>query len=262
MTARILTLDIETQRAIVETFSIWKPFIGIDHIIQPTRVLCFAAKWRGEDKMIFKAAWTDPWVDDTAAGSYLNMMQALFDLLSEADYVVTWNGDRFDLQWIESECGRLKLGRPAPYKSVDLIKTNKRWFKGGQMSMKLDWTSRQWLHDHKTKHGATDLWHDIRYGTRAEKRAAQALMKEYNIHDTELTEQILELYLPWTNINLALHVPDDGLLRCTKCSSENVRRKGFKATLAGVYQQYVCRDCGSWSRGHRRLTTTELRPVV
>lgn len=262
MTAKLLILDIETQRAVVETFSIWKPFIGIDHIIHPTRVLCFAAKWRGEDDIIFESAWQDPWKNASARKQYHSMIGRAYDLLSEADYVVTWNGDRFDMQWLESEMGRLEIGRPAPYKSVDLIKINKRWFKGGQMSMKLDWTSRQWLHDAKVKHGGTDLWHDIRYGTESEFAAATELMKEYNIHDTVLTEAVLERYLPWTNINLALHDLDDGRLHCTKCSSTNITRQGTRATLAAVYQQYRCKDCGGWSRGKRAISSTELRPVV
>ena len=259
MSARVLVLDIETQRAIVETFNLFRPFIHIDRVLTPTRVLCFAAKWRGEDKVIFKASW-----DDDDEDAYLRMMRSAFGLLNEADIVVTWNGDRFDLQWFESELGRLKLGRPAPYKSIDLIKTNKRWFKGGQMSMKLDWTARQWLKDRKVPHGATDLWHDIRHGSRAEFRAACKTMREYNIHDTVLTERVFDEYLPWLNINLALYEDnDDDLLHCTKCNSTNLKRDGKKYynTLAYSYQMHRCKDCGSTSRGKKFSRTTELRPA-
>lgn len=259
MSARILTLDIETQRAVCETFSIWRPFIHIDRVLVPTRVLCFAAKWRGDEKIIFKSAWDDD--DDDA---YMKMMRSAWELLSTADIVVTWNGDRFDMQWLESEFGRLKMGRPTPYKSLDLIKINKRWFKGGQMSMKLDWSSRQWLKDRKLPHGGTDLWHDIRHGTRDEKRAAQKTMREYNVQDTVLTERLLEEYLPWANINLALYAKnEDGRLHCTRCNSTNLKRDGQKyhATTAALYQMHRCRDCNATSRGKKMKRTTELRPV-
>ena len=262
MSAKILTLDIETQRAIVETFSIWKPFIAINRVIQPTRLLCLAAKWRGDEEVVFDASWTDPWNSKKAAKEYEALVGTAYDLLSEADYVVTWNGDRFDLQWIESECGRLGYGRPTPYKSIDLMKVNKKWFKGGQMSMKLDWTARQWLHDAKLKHGASDLWADIRYGDKDTQLAAQEVMTDYNIQDVVLTEQVLELYLPWTSINLALHMEDDGLPRCTKCGSLELTKQGKKVTLAAVYQQYRCKDCGSWSRDKRSERSTELRVVT
>lgn len=268
MTAKVLTIDIETQRAIVETFSIWRPFIGIDRIIVPTRVLCFAAKWRGEDDIIFKSQWADPLTpggpNAIAEAGYRKMMQSAWDLLNEADIVVTWNGDRFDVQWFESEFIRLGMGRPMPYKSLDLIKTVKRWFKGGLMSMKLDWSSRTILKDHKTHHGGADLWHDIRWGTRAEQRAARKIMREYNIHDTELTERLLEHHLPYLSINFALYEDnEDGELHCTKCNSTNLKLDGVKAyvTLAGVYQMHRCKDCNATSRGKRTRKTTELRPV-
>lgn len=259
MSAKVLVLDIETQRAIVETFSIWRPFIHIDRVLTPTRILCFAAKWRGDDKVIFKSAWAD---DDEDA--YLRMLQSAYDLLSEADFVTTWNGDRFDNQWFESELGRLGLGRPTPYKSVDLIKTNKRYFKGGQMSMKLDWSSRQWLMDRKVPHGGTDLWHDIRHGTRAEQRAAQKLMREYNIHDVTLTEKLFEAYLPWLSINLALFEDnDDGQMHCVKCNGTDLVRDGkkFHATQAQMYQMWRCKTCGGTNRGAKTVGTTVLRPV-
>lgn len=270
--AKVLTLDIETQRAIVETFSLFRPFIHIDRVIVPTRVLCFAAKWRDEDKTIFKSCWADPiklvhgkpvLIEDAQA-DYLKMMQAAFDLVNEADIVVTWNGDRFDVQWFEAEFVRLGLGRPTPYKSVDLIKTEKKWFKAGHMSMKLDWSARMILGDRKTPHGATDLWHDIRYGVRSERRAAQKLMREYNIHDTELTERLFGHHLPYINVNLALYEQNaDGLLHCVKCNSTDLKRDGQKyhATTAGLYQMWRCKDCGATSRGKRMKHTTELRPV-
>lgn len=260
MPAKILTLDIETQRAVVETFNLFRPFIGIDRVMVPTRILCFAAKWRGDDRVIFKSAWED---DDTA--SYERMMRAAFDLVSEADVVVTWNGDRFDLQWLESEFGRLGLGRPVPYRSLDLIKINKKWFKGGQMSLKLDWSARRWIKDAKLPHGGSDLWHDIRHGTRDEKRAARKTMREYNIQDTVITEKLFEEFLPWSNINLAIYdsLDLDGQDRCTKCSSTNLKKDGvkYRATNAGLYQIYRCKDCGASSTGPKRESTTALRSI-
>ncbi|QBP29177.1 DnaQ-like DNA polymerase III subunit [Mycobacterium phage AvadaKedavra] len=259
MSARVLVLDIETQRAIVEVFDLFRPWIGIDQVRVPKRVLCFAAKWRGEDKVIFKAAW-----DDNDEDAYRRMMQAAWELLDSADIVVTWNGDRFDMQWLEAEFLRLGMPRPMPYKSVDLIKTAKRWFKGGLMSLKLDWSSRIILKDRKVNHGGNDLWWDIRHGTRAEKRAAQKTMREYNEHDVVLTARLFEKYLPYLNVNLALYGGhDDDVMRCVKCESENLKKDGVKAyvTNAGVYQMYRCKDCGATSRGKRIRATTELRPV-
>lgn len=263
--ARILTLDIETQRAIIETFSLFSKYTPMSRVLVPARVLCFAARWRGENKDIFHSAWNEDAKHHVNPDQYEKMLRAMWNLLDAADIVVTYNGDRFDLQWVEAECARLGMGRPAPYKSVDLMKIVKRRFKAGMMSMKLEWSARYWLHDGKIPHGGSDLWHDIRHGTQARKRSAQKIMREYNIHDVVLTERLLDEHLPWTNLNLALHRSDvdDHRLRCTKCGSLNVHATRKKVyTGAFAYQAYKCQDCGSISRGKRAKLGTELRSVT
>jgi len=251
-------IDIETTRAVVETFSLFSQYTAIDRVRMPSRILCFAAYWRGEEKMIFKCAWKDG--DDEA---YLRMIKSAFALLDEADFVAHWNGDRFDLQWLQGEFGRLGLGKPAPYRSIDLFKVAKKNFGKSLMSLKLDWSARMWLGDAKVKHSATDLWDDIRYGTRDQRRAAQRLMRTYCEHDTRLTAQLFERYLPWIGENFALYEDDaaDGELHCSSCDSTNVQRRGNFPTKRCMYPRWRCNDCGSWSKGRRMLFTNELRPV-
>lgn len=262
--ARILTFDIETQRGIVETFSLFSKYTHMNRVLVPARILCFSARWRGEGKDIFHAAWDEDAQHHVKTAQYEKMMRAIWKLLDAADIVVTYNGDRFDLQWVEAECARLGMGRPAPYKSVDLMKIVKRRFKAGMMSMKLEWSARHWLHDGKVAHGGGDLWHTIRHGTAAERRAAQKVMREYCIHDVVLTERLLDEHLPWTGLNIALYRDaDDELLRCTKCGSTNVHATRKKVyTSAYAYQAYKCKDCGSVSRGKRAKIGTELRNVT
>lgn len=258
--ARVLTLDIETQRAQVEMFGpLYKPpFVAIDRVLRDARVLCFAAKWRGKKQIIFKSQWRD---DDDEG--YRAMLQAAHDLLYECDILVTYNGDRFDWQWLEREFTRVGIRKPLAYKSIDLYKVNKKWFSAGQLSMKLDWSARHMLHDRKVEHGGTDLWHDIRHGNKAQRRAAEKLMREYNIHDVEITENLFEDWLPYLPVNMALYENDDGLMHCTKCNSTKLRREAgkFHRTNAYAYQLYSCDSCGATSRGKRSKITTELRPV-
>jgi len=255
--AKVLTLDIETQRGVVEVFDLWPKYIPIDRIRTPTRMLCFAAKFRDENEVQFFSAWED---NDTKA--YFDMIKAGWDLLNEADVVVTWNGDRFDLQWFQGEFIRLQMGPPSPYRSLDLFKIARSKFGRSLMSLKLDWSARQLLGDKKVEHGGTDLWHDIRYGTPAEKAAAQVLMMDYNIHDTVLTEHLLEAYLPWTGVNFALYDEDNAdRTVCPFCESPKIQKRGLFPTRTYQYQRYFCTDCKGWSRGRRMYYTTELRPV-
>lgn len=253
----IVTIDIETQRAITETWDLWPKYIPIDRVIVPKRILCFAAKIYGKDKVHFHSAW-----DDKDTDAYDKMVRAAWDLLDQADIVIGWNSTRFDVQHFQAAFGRLGLGPPSPFRSLDLMQVAKKNFSAGELSLKLDWFSKMWLGQRKLNHGGTDLWHDIRYGNRNERRAAQKIMREYNKQDVRLTEQLFDRFKPWTGINYAIYLnEDDSTPRCTKCSSEELERRGFFYTTAMCYQRYRCKDCGSWSRGKRRVYTTELRPV-
>jgi RNase_H superfamily len=262
MTARILVLDIETQRSIVETFDLWPKYININQVRVPTRILCFAAKWHDEEEVQFYSAWDEDKNYNVRPKQYLAMIRAAWDLLNEADFVVTWNGNRFDNQWFQAEFGRLGLGPPAPFRSLDLFQVAKRKFGQGLMSLKLDWSARQWLGDRKVDHSGVDLWSDIRYGSRAEKEFAQGLMMSYNIHDVVLTDGLFERFLPWTGANFALYDEDNvDRLVCPLCESVRVQRRGWAPTLTYMYQRYFCKDCLGWSRGRKMVYTTELRPV-
>jgi len=254
MSARILVIDIETQRAVVETFSLFSDYTSIDRVLVPARVLCFAAKWFGEEQMFFHGSW-----DDDDEYSYDLMLRAAWNLYHEADFVVTWNGDRFDTQWLQAEFGRLELGPPSPFKSVDLMKVAKKNFGQGLMSKKLDWSARNWLGDRKAGHGGMDLWHEIRHGDHKSKKSAQKTMRAYNEQDVILTEKMLDRYLPWTGINVALY--EDEPKGCTKCASPNLVKDGLYRTTTQTYQQYRCKQCGGWSRGPRSLGTSDLRPL-
>lgn len=189
----ILTLDIECQRAVVERFDLYPGFTHIDRVIRDKRILCFAAKWHGQEKVHFHAAWDD---DDVVA--HEKMIRAAWELLDAADIVVGWNSTRFDVQHLQSAFGRLKLGPPSPFRSLDLMQVAKKNFKAGELSLKLDWFSRMWLGDRKLSHGGTDLWYEIRYGNRAERRAAQKVMKSYNCLTPD--HKVLTTDLRWVEI--------------------------------------------------------------
>lgn len=253
--ARVLTLDIETQRAIVECWGLFKQYISIDNVVEPSRILCVAAKWLGQPKVQFKAAWRDGDED-----GYRAMMTTVAGWLDHADVVAHYNGTSFDIPWIQGEISRLGIARPSPFRQIDLYLVNKKNFGAAQMSKKMEWSARRWLRDRKTPHG--DLWKAIRYGKPAERKVAQATMREYCCHDVEIAERLLEAWLPWTAINLAVYGRvDDERLRCTRCGSTKVSPDGDYATNAQVYQNYRCQDCGSHSRGKRGRERTELRPL-
>lgn len=247
---RILVLDIETQAAIVETFGLFNQNHGIGQIVEPVSLLCFAAKWVGEKEVFFHASW-----DGQEA-----MVRAAHELVSEADYIVTWNGRRFDMPHLKAEFLLAGLEPPAPYRDIDLMLAAKKNFRF--MSNKLDWYAKQLGVGNKVANGGFALWQELRRPKSEQSLvAARKKMRRYNEGDVRLTEKIFHILRPWIDgLNVALVDEREGMV-CTRCGSGNVHARGFAYTTTSRYRRYQCQGCKSWLRGKRAEATSDLRSV-
>ena len=72
-------------------------------------MICFAAKWLGSDEVLFYSDYQN---------GHAETVKAAHKLLSEADGVITYNGDRYDIKRLNNEF--LQLGM-APPKSPALM---------------------------------------------------------------------------------------------------------------------------------------------
>lgn len=242
---KILLFDIETAPALVYTFSLFKPVIGLDQIVEHPRILCWSAKWLGAKSVQFQSEW-----DDTRLG----MLQGMRDLLDEADIVVGYNSKGFDVPWLTGEFKKEGIELPSPYQELDLWQMNKQNMR--LLSGKLDYLSWHLLEERKVTHGGFRLWVDCLNGDEKARR----LMKKYAKQDTALLEPLFEQMRPFIKgVNLALW--SDSEFACPSCGGSNLQRRGESRTVAGVFQRYQCQDCGSWSRDSKRVDTTRLRPV-
>lgn len=244
---KILIIDIETSPNMAHVWSLWNVNVGLNQLLESGEVICFAAKWYGAKKTMFFSTFHD---------GKEQMVLAAHDLLNEADIVVHYNGKRFDIPHLNREFLEAGLTPPAPYHQVDLFQTSKKTFKFP--SNKLDYIAQTLDIGAKTQHAGHTLWLDCLNG----KSKAWKTMKEYNIHDVELTERLYDRLLPWIhphpNVNLYSEHPQDG---CPNCGGTNLRREGTRTTDLGVYQRYQCRDCGKWSRDKLKLGGVGVRGV-
>lgn len=92
--SKILILDIETKPAVAYVWRTFKENVGYEQVLDPGGMICFAAKWAGEKEVFFSSDWTE---------SRGEMLRKAHALLSEADAVVTYNGDKFDLPKLVGE---------------------------------------------------------------------------------------------------------------------------------------------------------------
>lgn len=245
---RILSIDIETSPVVAHAWALFKQNIAINQIIERPRTICFAAKFLDERKVHFYSEF-EHGQDD--------MYRAAHALLSEADVVMHYNGDRFDLPRLNTEFIMSGLTPPAPFKSIDLLKVVRKNF--NFTSNKLAYVAEQLGLSGKIQHSGHDLWIKCLAGD----PKAWAQMKRYNVQDTKLLEELYEKVRPWITGGPNYGLYSNEADACPNCGSTDLVRQGYALTGMGKFQRYQCRDCGTWSRSNQRLigvTRTSVQP--
>lgn len=229
---KVLFLDIEWAPATAYVWRMWDENISPDQLIDHGGMLCFCAKWGNSKEFLFFSEW-----EDGRAG----MAQAALDLLSEADAVVTYNGDRYDLPKILGEILLANLTPPPPVTSIDVIKAVKKF--GFNMN-RLAYIGPLLVQQGKVKHEGFNLWKDVMNG----KATAQARMRKYCIQDVRLLEKLYQRIRPFIKNH-----PHMGTTKkeCGACGSSHVQSRGYRRTKHFRIQRVQCQSCGSWSEGVR-----------
>lgn len=245
---KILTIDIETAPNLAHVWGLWQQNVGLPQLLESGHVLCFAAKWYGEKKVIFYSEFEH---------GKEAMLRAAYDLVCEADVVVHFNGKSFDMPWLNSEWVRQGWTPPAPYQEIDLKVISSKTFRFP--SNKLDYLAGELLGQKKVKNvDGHELWIQCMAGD----KAAWKQMEKYNRFDVVLTEKLFDRIRPWIRNmpNPALYDEADPVQHtCPECGSCELTKEGYAYTKVSKYQRYSCDNCGRWSRGAKRLAGVDLR---
>lgn len=241
---KILAIDIETSPAVVYAWGLWDQNVGLNQIVTPVEVICFAAKWIG-GSMYFRSTFHD---------GKEEMLAKAHELLEEADAVIHWNGSRFDIPHLNREFLEAGMSPPAQYHELDLMKTVKRRFKF--LSNKLQHVSQQLDLEGKIQHEGFDLWKKCLAGD----EAAWVKMRRYNKRDVTLLEDLYETLLPWIigHPNRRLYKADAGCPRCG-APDDQMQRRGYKTTAVSKFQNLQCQKCQGWSYRTVREDGTKTR---
>jgi DNA polymerase elongation subunit (family B) len=235
---RTLLLDIETAPNKVYTWGMWDQNIGTNQVIGSGYILCWAAKWKGEKKMMF---------DSVEKSKPVQMLGRIHKLLDEAQAVVHYNGTKFDIPTLNKEFIKNGFKPPAPYKQIDLLRVCKYAFRFE--SNKLDYVSQALSIGAKVRHEGFELW----VKCMENDPAAWKRMEKYNRHDVKLLETLYNRLVPWMDRhpNVAAHADVAG---CPKCGSENYQQRGHALTNMMKYRRYQCNNCGGWFRGNKSVS--------
>lgn len=247
---KLLHLDIETSPVVAYVWRLFGQDIGVDQIITPTSLLCWAAKWHGEKEIYFaKSGGT------TSGSSFEKMVRQIHSLLSEADAVCHFNGNSFDMPRLNQEFLLLGLAPPPPVPNIDLKNVIMRKF--DMTSSKLAFVGPYLDIGGKVKHEGWDLWKACLAGD----KDAWARMEKYNKQDVVLLEKLYSKVLPWIDQhpNMTFFV-DSAEPVCPNCGSLKLQKRGVSRATTQVYIRYQCQDCGRWSRA--RQATKQSRGLV
>lgn len=247
---KTLLIDVETYPHLVWVWDVWDQNVAPSQIERRGGILCFASKWLGRRGTEFRSIKKD----GRAA-----MIRRIHALLNEADAVISYNGQRFDIPRLEQEFFLAKMKPPAPFAHIDLYKTAKRFkLPHSKFETLLNVTG----HGGKVEHEGFRLWRKCMGGPwypGIERTApstyerAWRTMERYNKTDTEKMEPLYRDMLPWIknhpNVNLyAGRRFDRERPRCPTCGGTRVNVSKYKVAKTRRYTQWQCQNskCGQY----------------
>lgn len=238
--ARILLLDIETSLMKFYGFSPKTEYIPHELMIDDYRVLCWGAKWIFEPEIMGDVVTPE----ESIAKQDGRILEGIWDLIDEANIVITQNGINFDMKKLRSRF--LENGIPpfSPVQHVDTLKVSREVF--GWSYNRLDALGRKFGIGKKSDMEIED-W--IRCAEGSQEHLTK--MFEYCKRDVApLLEDVYLRMLPWipNHPNLGLYVDHDADV-CPKCESQNLRWGELYPTPSGLWEGFRCTSCGAIGRG-------------
>ena len=232
MASKILVLDIETRPAVAYVWRTFKENIGYEQVLDPGGMICFAAKWVGEPEVFFYSDW---------GNGRAEMVRAAHALISEADAVITYNGDKFDLPKLHGEFILDGLAPPPPITSIDVVKHVRKL---GFLMNRLAFIGPLLRVGQKVKHEGFDLWAKVIDGD----PKAREKMQKYNIQDVVLLEKLYKKIRPY--IKNHPHLGNEKR-ECGACGGNKLHSRGFRRTKVFRIQRLQCQSCGAWQDGKK-----------
>jgi DNA polymerase elongation subunit (family B) len=236
---KILLLDIETSPNTAHVWGLWQQNVSLNQLLESSYTMCYSAKWLGEKQVYF---------DSVQKSTSQSMLEGIHGLLEDADAVVHYNGNKFDMPTLNKEFLIHKMTPPPPVKNIDLLRVVKSQFRFP--SNKLDYVAQRLGLGQKNHHEGHTLWIKCMAGD----KKAWKTMEDYNIQDVILLEKLYKRLLPWIKqpINQTLMKDRNGFV-CPTCAKSSLISKGFRYTTTGAYQRYQCKACGAFSADTRSL---------
>jgi hypothetical protein len=241
---KILLLDIETAPNLAHVWGLWDQNIGLSQLLEPGYTLCWSAKWLDEPEVYI----------GTIRQGGAPMTREIYKLMSEADAIVHYNGNKFDIPTLNKDFLLMGLPPPPPSKQIDLLRVVKQRFRFP--SNKLAHVAERLGLGGKLSHSGHELWLRCMAKDAAGQYSdvdAWKTMLAYNVQDVRLLEKLFHKLRPWIK-----NMPNYGLERenslcCPKCGSDTYQSRGFYSSSTCYYKKFQCTKCMGWFRGTQNI---------
>ena len=244
---KVLLFDIETAPIKAYVWKLWKTDIHQEQVISDWFCLAWSAKWLYSNKIMGEVLTPE----EVKAEDDSRIMKSLWELINDADIVISHNGNKFDIPRINSRFIIHGLTPTNPYYSIDTYQIAKRQF--GFSSNKLDALASYFNTPHKLETSFA-LWEKCMNG---DPKALKYMLK-YNKQDVEVLEEVYLKLRPWIKSHPNMGNLEGKKMACANCGSENISIIEGKYYITGIgkYNIYRCNDCGAITRGRENIKET------
>lgn len=243
MQPKVLILDIETAPMLAYVWDLKDQNIGLSQIHTDWHLLAWCAKWL--DDPVSKAVYQDQRNAKNIQDDK-TLLQDLWQMLDEADIVITQNGKNFDGPKLNARFIMHGMKPPSPYQHKDTYQIVKSVAKF--TSNRLEYlTDKLCTKYKKLSHGkfpGMSLWKECLSGN----KEAWNEMQKYNIHDVLSTEELYNKIKAWAPqnspkvYNILQERP-----QCRTCGIEGkIQKRGITWKSKQQLQRIQCMSCGAW----------------
>jgi hypothetical protein len=227
----VLLLDIEWRPVKAYVWRAWDENIAPNQVVEDGGLLCVGAKWLGSRETELFSEWEH---------GHVGMLQGIHDMMSVADAIITYNGDKYDLPKLDGEFARYDLPPRPPCTSIDCIKQVKKF---GYFRSSLAFVGPFLGLGSKLEHEGFGLWKKVMDGD----ENAQRRMARYCIQDVRLLERLYIKIRP--HIRNHPHLGTTGGGQCPSCGGTHTHSRGSVRTRVYKKQRLHCQSCGHWFLG-------------
>lgn len=236
MKPKALVLDIETRPMTAYLWSLKDQYVNLNQIKTDWNINAWGAK---PFNTSVKTIEYKDLRNSKDMGNDKPILERLWTLIDESDYIITQNGKAFDWPRIKARFILNGMNPPSHFQHIDVYKELKDV---GFTSHSLEYLTNKLCKKYKKlshpKFSGLKLWIEC------DKNNLEAWkeMELYNKHDVFSTEELLQVTLKW--LPKVAYKLSNPVAICEKCGGKTFTSNGVRTGTKTPYIRRYCRSCG------------------